>query len=113
DDKFLFYRMQFWDSLKDGDVAITGATLNKDKLSNILCYYPESIEEQKKIAEILSKVDEYTQSLEEYINKLEQLLLGVSGRAIEGKKYKIRDIILNESKGINSVDKLTYLIDLE
>lgn len=69
---FLYYGLQEWDLLTEVDQAIKGATLNKDKLSRISCDLPP-LAEQKKIAEILSAVDEVIENTESEISKLEDL----------------------------------------
>ena len=70
--EFLYYGLQEWDLLAEVDQAIKGATLNKEKLGRIACELPP-LAEQKKIAEILSSVDEVIENTESEISKLEDL----------------------------------------
>ena len=74
---FLFHGLQGWDLLKGVDQAIKGATLNKQKLKNILFEYPESEREQAKIAEVLSTVDRAIEETEALIAKQQRIRTGL------------------------------------
>ncbi len=72
DRDFLYYGLQSWDLLAEVDQAVKGATLNKDKMSRILGLFPP-LPEQKKIASILTSVDEVIENTRAQINKLKSL----------------------------------------
>ena len=74
---FLFHGLQGWDLLRGADQAIKGATLNKQKLKNILFEYPESEREQAKIAEVLSTVDRTIEETEALIAKRQRIKTGL------------------------------------
>ena len=74
---FLFHGLQGWDLLQGVDQAIKGATLNKQKLKQILFEYPESEREQAKIAELLSTVDRAIEQTEALIAKLQRIKTGL------------------------------------
>ena len=74
---FLFHGLQGWDLLRGADQAIKGATLNKQKLKNILFEYPESEREQAKIAEVLSTVDRAIEETEALIAKRQRIKTGL------------------------------------
>ena len=74
---FLFHGLQGWDLLRGVDQAIKGATLNKQKLKNILFEYPESEREQSKIAEVLSTADRMIEQTEALITKHQRIKTGL------------------------------------
>ena len=74
---FLFHGLQGWDLLQGVDQAIKGATLNKQKLKEILFEYPESECEQSKIAEVLSTVDRAIEETEALIAKQQRIKTGL------------------------------------
>jgi type I restriction enzyme, S subunit len=74
---FLFYGLQFWNLLQDVDQAIKGATLNKEKLKNVSFIHPKSKIEQRKIAEVLSKVDKAIAQTEKLIAKYKRIKTGM------------------------------------
>ena len=74
---FLFHGLQGWDLLQGVDQAIKGATLNKQKLKQILFEYPESEREQAKIAELLSTVDRAIEETEALIAKHQRIKTGL------------------------------------
>lgn len=74
---FLYYGLQQWDLLQGVDQAIKGATLNKDKLKKIDFEYPLSQTEQKKIAEVLSKLDRAIEQTEALIAKQRRIKTGL------------------------------------
>ena len=75
--EFLYYGLQYWNLTANTDQAIKGVTLNKQKLQEIPCLLPP-LPEQKKIAEILSGIDN---------------LLAVKTRRIEKKQMMLRFLI--------------------
>jgi type I restriction enzyme S subunit len=77
DNCYLYYGLQHWDLLKGVDQAIKGATLNKAKLKEIEIFYPESIQEQTKIAEILSCIDTAIEKTEAMIAKQQRIKTGL------------------------------------
>ena len=66
--EFLYYGLQHWNLTEDSDQAVKGVTLNKQKLQEIPCLLPP-LPEQKKIAEILSGIDDAMDSLAEQKRK--------------------------------------------
>ena len=75
--KFLYHGLQHWDLTANIDQAVKGVTLNKQKLQEIPCLLPP-LPQQKKIAEILSGIDN---------------LLAVKTRRIEKKQMMLRFLI--------------------
>ena len=75
---FLFHGLQGWDLLQGVDQAIKGATLNKQKLKQILFEYPESGREQAKIAEVLSTADRAIEQTEALIAKQQRIKIGLT-----------------------------------
>ena len=71
--EFLYYGLQHWNLTGDSDQAVKGVTLNKQKLQEIPCLLPP-LPEQKKIAEILSGVDDSIRREEERLDALSCLL---------------------------------------
>ena len=74
---YLFHGLQGWDLRQGVDQAIKGATLNKQKLKNILFEYPESKREQAKIADVLSSVDRAIEETEALIAKQQRIKTGL------------------------------------
>lgn len=74
---FLYQGLQTWDLLKGVDQAIKGATLNKTKLKVIEFCFPESDDEQVKIAEVLSMLDSAIEQNEAMIKKQERIKAGL------------------------------------
>ena len=72
DRDYLYYGLQSWNLLGEVDQAVKGATLNKDKMSRILGVFPP-LPEQKKIASILTSVDEVIENTQKQIDKLQDL----------------------------------------
>ena len=72
DTNYLYYGLQSWNLLGEVDQAVKGATLNKDKMSKILGLFPP-LPEQKKIASILTTVDEVIENTQKQIDKLQDL----------------------------------------
>lgn len=77
DKDYLYYGLQNWDLLKDVDNAIKGATLNKSKLDNIIAIFPSSLIEQRKIATILSTIDQNIAQTEQLITKYKNIKQGL------------------------------------
>lgn len=69
---YLYYGLQSWNLLEEVDQAVKGATLNKDKMSRIVGLFPP-LPEQKKIASILTSVDEVIENTQKQIDKLQDL----------------------------------------
>jgi type I restriction enzyme S subunit len=72
DRDYLYYGLQSWNLLGEVVQAVKGATLNKDKMSRILGIFPP-LPEQKKIASILTSVDEVIENTQKQIDKLQDL----------------------------------------
>jgi type I restriction enzyme S subunit len=70
--EFLYYGLQHWNLTGDSDQAVKGVTLNKQKLQEIPCLLPP-LPEQKKIAEILSGIDQRLSSLRNKKQKVEDI----------------------------------------
>ncbi|MBK7052384.1 MAG: restriction endonuclease subunit S [Rhodoferax sp.] len=77
DHDFLYQGLQHCDLLAGVDQAIKGATLNKAKLKKIKFEYPPSRNEQSKIAEILSTVDQAIEQTEALIAKQQRIKTGL------------------------------------
>jgi type I restriction enzyme S subunit len=77
DHDFLYQGLQHCDLLAGVDQAIKGATLNKAKLKKIKFQYPPSRDEQSKIAEILSTVDQAIEQTEALIAKQQRIKTGL------------------------------------
>lgn len=81
---------------------ISGGTrgkLTKGILENIPVLLPVN-SEQKKIAEILSSVDEEVQKVEEIISKTEELKRGLMKKSFtKGKEYKLNDLCVKITGG--------------
>lgn len=72
DTNYLYYGLQSWSLLEEVDQAVKGATLNKDKMSRIVGLFPP-LPEQRKIASILTSVDEVIENTQKQIEKLQDL----------------------------------------
>ena len=72
DDDYLYYGLQSWNLLIEVDQAVKGVTLNKEKMSRIFGLFPP-LPEQKKIASILTSVDEVIETTQKQIDKLQDL----------------------------------------
>ena len=72
DTDYLYYGLQSWNLVSEVDQAVKGATLNKDKMSRIFGLFPP-LPEQKKIASILTSVDEVIETTQKQIDKLQDL----------------------------------------
>ncbi len=59
------------------DNAVKGVTLNKQKLRSLLLRFPQSLNEQKRIAEILSTIDKTIAHTEALIQKYQQIKAGL------------------------------------
>jgi type I restriction enzyme, S subunit len=59
------------------DNAVKGVTLNKQKLRSLLLRFPRSLNEQKRIAEILSTIDQTIANTEALIQKYQQIKAGL------------------------------------
>lgn len=75
-DEYLQIILSNYDFTDSMDVAIKGATLNKEKLENLIIEVPESLAEQKRIAKIITCVDNNIDITEQEIKKLEQIKSG-------------------------------------
>ena len=84
DRDFLYYGLQSWDLLAEVDQAVKGVTLNKDKMSRIIGLFPP-LPEQKKIASILTSVDEMIENTQAQINKLQSLKKALMHDLLTGK----------------------------
>ena len=72
DNKYLYYGLQSWNLLAEVDQAVKGATLNKEKMSRIFGLFPP-LPVQKKIASILTSVDDVIETTQRQIDKLQDL----------------------------------------
>lgn len=73
----------------EADQAVKGKTLNKEKLNEVELTLP-SLNEQKKIAETLSTVDDAIQKTNELILQIEKLKEGLTSRfSVHGKTAKL------------------------
>ena len=75
-DQFLYQGLQHWNLLENIDQAVKGVTLNKEKINQIETLLPP-LPEQKKIAAILSSVDEVIEKTRAQIDKLKDLKTGM------------------------------------
>ena len=75
--EYLYHGLQYWDLLQDVDLAIKGATLNKEKLKRITLSFPKFKSEQTKIAEILSTVDQAIEQTDALIAKQQRIKTGL------------------------------------
>jgi type I restriction enzyme, S subunit len=76
DTEYFYQGLQFWNLLENVDRAVKGATLNKEKLNRIDGTFPP-LQEQNKIAKILTSVDSVIEKTEAQINKLQSLKKGM------------------------------------
>jgi len=83
--EFLYYGLQHWDLTGDSDQAVKGVTLNKQKLQEIRCLIPP-LPEQKKIAEILSGIDQEIIRIQQQIASLEILRTAILEQSLEQLK---------------------------
>ena len=81
DNTYFFYGLSHWDLLETVDIAVKGATLNKAKIAKIRAILPP-LPEQKKIASILSTVDEKIEAIESQIQETERLKKGLMQRLL-------------------------------
>lgn len=94
DRDFLFYGLQFWDLLAGAEVAVKGATLNKRKLREIAVIYPDSRDEQERIAKVLLKVDGAITRAASLLSKHERIKTGLLQDLLSrgiGSKGQLRD----------------------
>jgi len=113
--KFLFYLLKF----KNNDLIkiSTGSTfsgINKNALSNLKIVFPP-FEEQQKIADILSKVDEQIDFTEKIIDKTEELKKGLMQKlltkGIGHTKFKKTELgEIPEEWDIKRLDVITKII---
>ena len=76
DEQFVYQGLHYWNLLVNIDQAVKGVTLNKDKINQIEGLFPP-LPEQKKIASILTSVDEVIEKTESQIAKLQDLKTGM------------------------------------
>lgn len=74
---FLFNSRYVLKQFENLSTGITRYTLTKEKFESVDVFFPENINEQKKIAEILSSVDEEIKRVEDLISKTENLKKGL------------------------------------
>ena len=74
---FLFYALQKTDYYEEVDRAVKGATLNKEKLKRLKVSVPHSLEQQQKIAAILSSLDDAIEKTGAVIHQLEVVKRGL------------------------------------
>ncbi|ADE16434.1 restriction modification system DNA specificity domain protein [Nitrosococcus halophilus Nc 4] len=77
DGRFLYYALPDTARSAITDTAVKGVTLNKQKLGGLLIRFPERLDEQQRIAEILSTVDEAIEHTEALIAKMQQIKAGL------------------------------------
>jgi len=71
---YLYYALKNIPLLKDAKIAVKGNTLNKKSLGNLQIPLPESLDEQIKIANLLSRIEILIVKREESIKLLDKLL---------------------------------------
>jgi type I restriction enzyme S subunit len=74
---FLFNSRYVLKQFENLSTGITRYTLTKEKFESVDVFFPENINEQKKIAEILSSVDEEIKKIDDLILKTEELKNGL------------------------------------
>lgn len=77
DGNFLYYLLPPIARNAVTDVAIKGSTLNKQTLSKLKLRFPKNIRQQRRIAEILSTLDEAIEQTEALIAKHQQIKAGL------------------------------------
>jgi len=101
--EFLYYGLQHWNLTGDSDQAVKGVTLNKQKLQEIPCLLPP-LPEQKKIAEILSGIDELIIATQKRIDKIRVAHEGLANSwqesdSLEAEEGAIGDLIASIDSG--------------
>jgi type I restriction enzyme S subunit len=81
---FLYYVLSRTDFALYGKQAVKGFTLNKESLKSVVVSLP-TLEEQTRIATILSDMDEEITALETKLNKARQLKQGMMHNLLTGK----------------------------
>ncbi|MGE4112002.1 MAG: restriction endonuclease subunit S, partial [Burkholderiales bacterium] len=77
DPDFLYYTLPPIARGSVTDTAIKGATLNKKKLNRLRIRFPININQQRRIAEILTTLDETIEQTEALIAKHQQIKVGL------------------------------------
>lgn len=77
DSGFLYYLLPPIAKGSVTDTAIKGSTLNKQKLARLRLRFPRDIDQQRRIAEILSTLDEAIEQTEALIAKMQQVKAGL------------------------------------
>ncbi len=75
--EWLYYALPEAVSTAQFDTAVKGATLNKEKLRNLMVLLPTTVVEQEGIANVLSALDEQLEATESLIEKLTQRRKGL------------------------------------
>ena len=113
--KFVFYLLSYID-LSKYDAGTSVPTLNRNDVHQITVLVPP-LDEQKRIAEVLSLCDDIIENLTELIDKKEQYKKGVMQRLLSGevrfkgftdewKTVKLKDILIAGSKDrVNDTSK--------
>ena len=76
DNDFLYYALPIAVGKTETDQAVKGATLNKKKLNDVIFLHP-SLPEQKKIAAVLSSVDDAIQATQAVIDQTRRIKQGL------------------------------------
>ncbi|MEI0445690.1 restriction endonuclease subunit S [Brachyspira intermedia] len=114
---YIFYILKYYkNNLLNNQKGTTFGAITKDDIINLDVIIPP-LEEQKRIAEVLSLCDEVIENLTELIDKKEQYKKGVMQRVLSGevrfkgftdewKTVKLKDILIAGSKDrVNDTSK--------
>ena len=96
--------------IRNRAVGQTMPSINTPILSNTGIYMSQSEAEQKKIANLLSLIDERIATQNKIIDKLQSLIKGISGRifaSIQGIEYRMGDIASITNGDSNVQDAVT------
>lgn len=83
--KHCFYEKNFRNRVISGSTVSANTNINQDSLKEILIAYPESIQEQKSIASVLSDVDILISELEKLIAKKQAIKTATMQQLLTGR----------------------------
>ncbi|WP_072682278.1 restriction endonuclease subunit S [Arcobacter sp. LA11] len=99
---YLYYALKFVPLLNDAKIAVKGKTLNQKTLAKIKIPLPNTIEEQKKIANLLSQIEILILKREKTIELLDKLVkstfLDIFGDPITNSQNRPIDLFENVVK---------------